>query len=147
MGKGKMKALNKAMVELVEEYGAVSFETLAVEVSPFLREIRTVLIVQDKKSMLKLLRIIDKSNGYIHLPGQSDTGVPELGAMPDLEDLGTVEDVQERWGPNRALYDREEEEAWEKEWQLRAGTKMGPAATVIRPDEAAVREREQAPGA
>lgn len=33
-GVGRMKALNRAMVELVEEYGAVSFETLAVEVGP-----------------------------------------------------------------------------------------------------------------
>jgi hypothetical protein len=30
---GKFKSLNKAMVELVEEYGLVGFETLAVEVS------------------------------------------------------------------------------------------------------------------
>lgn len=29
----KFKSLNKAMVELVEEYGLVGFETLAVEVS------------------------------------------------------------------------------------------------------------------
>ena len=33
LGKGRMKALNRAMVELVEDYGLVSFETLAVEVS------------------------------------------------------------------------------------------------------------------
>lgn len=31
---GKFKTLNKAMVELVEEYGMVGFETLAVEVCP-----------------------------------------------------------------------------------------------------------------
>jgi hypothetical protein len=31
----KFKSLNKAMVELVEEYGLVGFETLAVEVSLF----------------------------------------------------------------------------------------------------------------
>jgi hypothetical protein len=30
---GKFRGLNKAMVELVEEYGLVGFETLAVEVS------------------------------------------------------------------------------------------------------------------
>lgn len=30
----KFKTLNKAMVELVEDYGMVGFETLAVEVSP-----------------------------------------------------------------------------------------------------------------
>jgi hypothetical protein len=29
---GKMRLLNKAMVELIEEYGMVNFETLAVEV-------------------------------------------------------------------------------------------------------------------
>lgn len=31
----KFKTLNKAMVELVEEYGMVGFETLAVEVCPY----------------------------------------------------------------------------------------------------------------
>jgi len=34
----KFKALNKAMVELVEEYGLVGFETLAVEVSDITSE-------------------------------------------------------------------------------------------------------------
>lgn len=33
---GKMRLLNKAMVELIEEYGMVNFETLAVEVRQLL---------------------------------------------------------------------------------------------------------------
>ncbi len=70
--RGKMPALNKALVELVEDSGAVRFETLAVE---------------DKQSMLRVLRVIDKSNGYIHLPGQSLE-------LPGLEEL---EGEEERW--------------------------------------------------
>lgn len=37
-----MKALNRAMVELVEDYGLVSFETLAVEVSSAWSNVRGV---------------------------------------------------------------------------------------------------------
>lgn len=93
--------------------------------------------------MLRLLRVIDKSNGYIHLPGQStDINIPDLNNMPGIDELGTIEDVQERWGVNKELYDQEQDEEWEKEWQIRGGKALGPAATVIRPDAEAVRQRE-----
>src|SRR5690242_21385922 len=45
----KFSALNKAIVELVEDFALVGFETLAVE---------------DKKSMMTLLRAIDRAGGY-----------------------------------------------------------------------------------
>lgn len=48
----KFSALNKAIVELVEDFALVGFETLAVE---------------DKKSMMTLLRAIDRAGGYLSL--------------------------------------------------------------------------------
>jgi len=95
--------------------------------------------------MLKLIRTIDQSNGYIHLPGQSlPENVPDLDAMPRIDDLGDIDDVQERWGPNRGIYDAEEEEEWQKEWQVRGGKALGPAATIIRPPEGMVRPQGSA---
>ena len=119
-----MTGLNRAMVELIEQYGAVSFETLAVE---------------DKRSMLKLLRVLDNAIGYIPLrstrtlePGQQqdldDAQVGEaelLDSMPTLEELGDVDDVQERWGWRKEEADREEEEAWEREWTMRNARESG----------------------
>ena len=49
--------------------------------------------------MLRLVRVIDKSNGYIHLPGPKlPEGVPELDHLPELHQLPDIDDVQERWG-------------------------------------------------
>ena len=84
-----MRALNRAMVELVEEYGAVRFETLAVE---------------DKASMMRLVRVLDQAVSYISssrtmddpLAGEDSSDL--LASMPTLEDLGDIDDVQERWG-------------------------------------------------
>jgi hypothetical protein len=45
----KFERLNKAVVELVESFGLVGFETLAVE---------------DKRSMMHLLQVIDRAGGY-----------------------------------------------------------------------------------
>jgi len=48
----KFKALNKAMVELVEEYGLVGFETLAVEVS----DITSRKLLAEEKLMSRIKR-------------------------------------------------------------------------------------------
>lgn len=45
----KFKGLNEAIVNLVESYSLVGFETLAVE---------------DKRSMMHLLQVIDRAGGY-----------------------------------------------------------------------------------
>lgn len=56
----KFSALNTAIIDLVEEFGLVAFETLAVE---------------DKKSMMNLLKAIDRASGYAFGPaeGANDT--------------------------------------------------------------------------
>lgn len=52
----RLAGLNKALCELVEDFGLVSFETLAVE---------------DKASMLHLLQKLDQAIGYV-APGSAD---------------------------------------------------------------------------
>jgi len=109
----KMEKLNRAMVELVEEYSLVGFETLAVE---------------DKQSMLQLLRQIDKATGYIFVPPPSVSGSTDLldnayalfstgaGDIPGWN----VDDVEERWGERKAEWDEREKEQWAREHEMRA---------------------------
>lgn len=49
--------LNEAICELVEDFGLVSFETLAVE---------------DRRSMFRLLQVLDKAVGYIYVSSSSN---------------------------------------------------------------------------
>ncbi|KAL4898101.1 hypothetical protein BDV59DRAFT_166212 [Aspergillus ambiguus] len=96
----KFGALNNAIVDLVEEFGLVAFETLAVE---------------DKKSMMNLLRVIDRASGYVFGPaeGANDT----IWQVAVREGLGTmdVRDVQERWLDNKDEYDELERQELEVE--------------------------------
>lgn len=96
----KFSALNKAIVELVEDFALVGFETLAVE---------------DKKSMMTLLRAIDRAGGFAlgGTQGANDT----VWQMAMREDAVTMDarDVQERWLDRRDELDEEERKAWEEE--------------------------------
>ncbi|CAO2654770.1 Nn.00g115030.m01.CDS01 [Neocucurbitaria sp. VM-36] len=99
----KFSALNKAIVELVEDFALVGFETLAVE---------------DKKSMMTLLRAIDRAGGFAMggIEGANDTvwqmAMRENGATMDARD------VQERWLDRRDELDEEERKAWEDETKM-----------------------------
>ncbi|KAH8724967.1 hypothetical protein GQ44DRAFT_772699 [Phaeosphaeriaceae sp. PMI808] len=96
----KFSALNKAIVELVEDFALVGFETLAVE---------------DKKSMMTLLRAIDRAGGYAlgGIEGANETvwqmAMREEGVTMDARD------VQERWLDRRDELDEEEKKAWAEE--------------------------------
>jgi len=105
----KFSALNKAIVELVEDFALVGFETLAVE---------------DKKSMMGLLRAIDRAGGYAFggIEGANDT-VWQLAMRQDAVTMD-ARDVQERWLDRRDELDEEERRAWEAE-----GKEMGDAST------------------
>ncbi|KAL7778518.1 hypothetical protein CFE70_008019 [Pyrenophora teres f. teres 0-1] len=96
----KFSALNKAIVELVEDFALVGFETLAVE---------------DKKSMMTLLRAIDRAGGFAvgGVEGANDT----VWQMAMRENAATMDarDVQERWLDRRDELDEEERKAWEEE--------------------------------
>ncbi|KAF2200078.1 hypothetical protein GQ43DRAFT_418764 [Delitschia confertaspora ATCC 74209] len=98
--RSKFAALNEAIVELVEEYALVGFETLAVE---------------DKNSMMVLLRAIDRASGYVFggVEGTNDS----VWQIAMREDAVTMDarDVQERWLDRREEMDEEERKAWESE--------------------------------
>ncbi|KAL5639135.1 hypothetical protein ACGC1H_006599 [Rhizoctonia solani] len=91
----RFSALNEAICGLVEDFGLVAFETLAVE---------------DKQSMLHLMRTIDRVLGYVFVQApQSDGGAPQahgtyrpnqdalftsaMGALPGH----SIQDIQERY--------------------------------------------------
>ena len=99
----KFSGLNQAIVNLVEEFGLVGFETLAVE---------------DKKSMISLLQTIDRASGYAFggPAGANDT----VWQVAVREGLGTmhVRDVQERWLDAKDEWDEKERIDREKEAQI-----------------------------
>lgn len=101
----KFTKLNEAVIELVDEYGLVGFETLAVE---------------DRGSMLQLLRAIDRAGGYAFggTEGANDT-VWEV-AMREGGGTGTMEvrDIEERWIDRREEYDELEKKMWEAEGKV-----------------------------
>ena len=108
--KGKFSALNQAIVDLVEEFGLVSFETLAVE---------------DKKSMMSLLQTIDKAGGYAFggAEGANDT----VWQVAVREGMGKMDirDVQDRWIDNREAWDEKERKEWEESAKIREAQGVG----------------------
>lgn len=89
----KFGALNSAIVELVQEFALVAFETLAVE---------------DKKSMMHLLQVIDRASGYAFGPaeGANDT-IWQVAVREGWGNLD-IQDVQERWIDAKDEYDEHE---------------------------------------
>ncbi len=89
----KFEALNKAVVELIEDFGLVGFETLAVE---------------DKRSMMTLLQAIDRAGGYAFggAEGANDT-VWQVAVREGMSGM-TIGDVQERWIDRKEEFDEME---------------------------------------
>ncbi|KKK12410.1 hypothetical protein P175DRAFT_0520458 [Aspergillus ochraceoroseus IBT 24754] len=96
----KFGPLNNAIIDLVEEFGLVGFETLAVE---------------DKKSMMNLLRVIDRASGYVF--GSAEGANDTVWQVAVREGLGTMDirDVQERWLDAKDEYDEREQKELEEE--------------------------------
>jgi hypothetical protein len=94
----KFGRLNEAIAGMIESYGLVRYEVLAVE---------------DKKSMMHLLRVIDRAGGYVFggAEGANDT-VWQI-AMRNESSLMEVPDIQERWVDNKDAYDEMDREEWE----------------------------------
>lgn len=152
LGKGKradkFQSLNRAICEIVEDFGLVSFETLAVE---------------DKESMFHLLGLLDKATGYIYAAGYDpdaanapeDMALYEPGSLAATANLGNAEraktaasaaalftvadtgstagwggplEVQERWIDHRKEWDDWEDERAEKQGQRLADQKVLDAA-------------------
>ena len=118
----KFGALNQAIIDLVEDFGLVAFETLAVE---------------DKKSMMSLLHVIDRASGYVFGPAEGANDTVWQVAVRD--GLGTmdVRDVQERWLDAKDEHDeleRQKLEAEAKERDEAAGATK-PSASYEDDDE------------
>lgn len=91
----KFKKLNEALVDLIEDYSLVGFYTLCIE---------------DKDSVINLVRVIDKANGYIY-GGLEDCNESIILSSARVGGLGSLEDikeVQERYLRN--TWDNEEED-------------------------------------
>ena len=111
---GKFQKLNEAVVELVEEFGLVSYEVLAVE---------------DKKSMMSLLQTIDRAGGYAFggAEGANDT-VWQVAVREGLGQLN-VRDIQERWIDNKEAWDEKEaQEAQQEQQRLQHEFEQGELA-------------------
>ncbi|KAJ9476665.1 GPN-loop GTPase 2 [Pseudozyma hubeiensis] len=147
----KYGKLNEAICEIVEDFGLVSFETLAVE---------------DRRSMFRLLQVLDKAVGYIYVssshnalnlsqedgegayePGRasatasaalrSQTGADphSLFSVADRGDplgWGDALEVQERYVDHRHLYEEaemeERKQRHEKEWEDRVWSEVRKVA-------------------
>ncbi|KAI5292158.1 hypothetical protein KEM52_006570 [Ascosphaera acerosa] len=105
-GESRFAALNKAIVELVDDFALVGFHTLAVE---------------DKKSMMCLLQAIDKAGGYAF--GSAEGANDTVWQVAVRQGMGTmdVRDVQERWIDMREEYDELERKQWEEEARRAGG--------------------------
>ena len=100
MANSKFEGLNKAIVELVEDFGLVGFETLAVE---------------DKKSMMTLLHAIDRAGGYAFGGAEGANDTVWQVAMREGMRVMDVRDVQERWLDRKEEFDEMERKEREEE--------------------------------
>lgn len=103
----KFRRLNEAVANLVENYGLVRFEVLAVE---------------NKQSMIHLLRVIDRAGGYAFGGAEGANDSVWQVAMRNESSMLDVQDVQERWIDNKAAYDEmEDQEAENQVKETQAG--------------------------
>lgn len=119
----RFSSLNMAICSLIEDFGLVGFETLAVE---------------DKASMVNLTRVIDRATGYIFVPAPNDPKNPAPSGAVDVNPASAsqrpntyalfssamgpitgpgsdVRDVQERWVDAKEIFDAHEKTEWRKE--------------------------------
>ncbi|RDW69512.1 putative ATP-binding 1 family member B [Coleophoma cylindrospora] len=96
----KFEGLNTAIVELVESFGLVGFETLAVE---------------DKRSMMHLLQVIDRAGGYAFGGAEGANDTVWQVAMREGVTTMDVKDVQERWLDAKDEFDEKDRREWEEQ--------------------------------
>ncbi|PYH65740.1 GTPase GPN2 [Aspergillus vadensis CBS 113365] len=113
----KFGPLNNAIIDLVEEFGLVSFETLAVE---------------DKKSMMNLLHVIDRASGYVFGPAEgANDSIWQVAVREGLGQMD-IRDVQERWLDAKDTYDEHELKQLEEE--AKANEKAAQEASAKKPN-------------
>jgi hypothetical protein len=103
-------ALNRAICELIDDFGLVSFETLCVE---------------DKKSMMRLVRAVDRALGYVPpsvAAAADEEGLEGSAVLSDLwretdpfEEHLALQEVQEKFVDYKEEYREWEKEQWKKE--------------------------------
>lgn len=106
----KWDGLNEALINLVNDFGLVGFETLAVE---------------DRSSMASLVRAIDRASGNVFAnslatdeDGRTLNDEASIWAQAMSDHWAgklDVRDVQERWIDRKEEYDEAERKAWEEE--------------------------------
>ncbi|KAF9515104.1 hypothetical protein BS47DRAFT_1328385 [Hydnum rufescens UP504] len=113
----RFAALNMQICELIEDFGYVGFETLAVE---------------DKQSMVLLMRVVDRALGYAFIASPDETSVaisPPNAPRSKVDnrhalftsvasvipDAPKVQDVQERWVDHKEIWDEWERGEWRRE--------------------------------
>ncbi|KAI1853394.1 hypothetical protein JX265_000110 [Neoarthrinium moseri] len=89
----KFARLNQAVADLVENFSLVRFEVLAVE---------------NKKSMMHLLRVIDRAGGYVFGGAEGANDTVWQVAMRNESSMLEVQDIQERWVDAKDAYDEAE---------------------------------------
>lgn len=116
--------LNEALIQLVDDFGLVGFETLAVE---------------DRASMASLLRAIDRASGHAFAGARgtdeegrtlNDEASIWAAAMSDhWAGKMEVRDIQERWIERKEEFDEIERKEWEDEAKMAGAT---PSASAVR---------------
>ena len=91
---------------MIESYSLVRYEVLAVE---------------NKRSMMHLLRVIDRAGGYVFGGAEGANDSIWQVAMRNESSMLDVTDLQERWIDNKEAYDemeqKEDEEHMKKQAQ------------------------------
>ena len=93
----RYQKLNEALVDLIEDYNLVGFYTLCVE---------------DKDSMINLVRVIDKANGYIYggLEEANESIMLTAARVGGLGSLEDIKEVQERYLRNTWEEDKDKDQ-------------------------------------
>ncbi|XXG98232.1 hypothetical protein Hte_004555 [Hypoxylon texense] len=116
----KFRRLNEAIANLVESFALVRFEVLAVE---------------NKKSMMHILRVIDRAGGYVFGGAEGANDTVWQVAMRNEGSMMEVGDIQERWIDAKDAYDAAEQKEEEEQRKLMQGGDTGATTPDLIPDD------------
>lgn len=112
--------LNEAVANLVENFSLVRFEVLAVE---------------NKKSMMHLLRVIDRAGGYVFGSAEGANDTVWQVAMRNEGSMMEVQDIQERWVDAKDEYDAAEAKEEENQRKMIEGDTAATTPDLIPDDD------------
>ncbi|CAI4210648.1 unnamed protein product [Parascedosporium putredinis] len=105
----KFSRLTELIGQMIESYGLVRYEVLAVE---------------NKRSMMHLLRVIDRAGGYVFGGAEGANDTVWQVAMRNEASIMDVPDLQERWIDNKEAYDEMEREEEDEHVRRNADASM-----------------------